>query len=89
MDQEISKLLAKWAICAVPFTTQAFYSRIFLVPKKDGDMRPVIDLSSLNQFIETHHFQMEHLCSLKTLQQKGYYMTKLDLKDAYLSVPIH
>ncbi len=32
---------------------------------------------------------MEHLCSIKTLLQQGYYMTKLDLKDAYLSVPIH
>ena len=52
-------------------------------------MRPVIDLSTLNQYIEPQHFQMEHLCSIKTLLQQGYYMTKLDLKDAYLSVPIH
>ena len=89
MDKEMSKLLAKGAICEVPFTTNSFYSRIFLVPKKDCDMRPVIDLSTLNQYIEPQHFQMEHLCSIKTLRQQGYYMTKLDLKDAYLSVPIH
>ncbi len=89
MDKEISKLLAKGPICEVPFTTNAFYSQIFLVPKNDGDMRPVIDLSTLNQYIEPQHFQMEHLCSIKTLLQQGYYMTKLDLKDTYLSVPIH
>ena len=52
-------------------------------------MRPVIDLSSLNQYIETQHFQMEHLSSIKTLLKQGYYMTNLDLKDAYLSVEIH
>jgi hypothetical protein len=38
-------------------------------------MRPVIDLNSLNQFIENFHFQVEHLSAIKNL-----------LKDAYLSI---
>ena len=84
-----SSLLEKGALCQVPFTADAFYSRLFLVPKKGGSMRPVIDLSALNQFIENPHFQMEHFSSIKTLLKPGHFMTKLDLKDAYLSVAVH
>ena len=52
-------------------------------------MRPVIDLSSLNKFIVNEHFQMENLSCLKTLLLPGEFMTNIDLKDAYRSVPVH
>ena len=65
------------------------FSRLFLVPKKGGTFRPVIDLSFLNKFMENSHFQMESIHCLKSLLLKGDYMTTLDLKDAYLSVPGH
>ena len=52
-------------------------------------MSPVIDLSSLNKFIVNEHFQMENLSCLKTLLLPGDFMTNIDLKDAYLSVPVH
>lgn len=52
-------------------------------------MRPVIDLSSLNKFIVNEHFQMENLGCVKTLLLPGDFMTNIDLKDAYLSVPVH
>ena len=45
LEQEVQNLLANGAICEVPFTKDGFYSRLFLIPKKDGNMRPVIDLS--------------------------------------------
>jgi hypothetical protein len=34
-------------------------SRLFLVPKKNGKMRPVINLSVLNQHLIVPHFKME------------------------------
>jgi hypothetical protein len=42
--------LQKAAIEQVPTSSlgPGFYSRLFLVPKKKGGMRPVIDLSILN-----------------------------------------
>jgi hypothetical protein len=42
--------LQKAAIEQVPTSSlgPGFYSRFFLVPKKKGGMRPVIDLSILN-----------------------------------------
>ena len=31
------------------------FSRLFLVPKKTGDLRPVIDVSTLNQYLVVPH----------------------------------
>ena len=42
-----------------------FYSQLFLVPKKNGKLRPVIDLSLLNQYINKHHFKMETVKSVR------------------------
>ena len=52
-------------------------------------MRPIIDLSPLSRFIDTPHFQMENLATVKSLLRQGHFMTKIDLKDAYFSVAIH
>ena len=41
-----------------------FYSSLFLVPKKNGQMRPVINLKGLNQWVETPHFKMEGISTL-------------------------
>ena len=89
ISQEVNELLQKGAIQKTPFTRDGFYSRLFLVPKKGGSMRPVIDLSSLNKFIVNEHFQMENFSCLKSLLLPGDFMTNIDLKDAYLSVPVH
>ena len=89
ISQEVNELLQKGAIERTPFSRDGFYSHLFLVTKKDGPMRPVIDLSYLNKFILNKHFQMENLSCLKTLLLKGDFMTNIDLKDAYLSVPVH
>ena len=89
IDAEVQELLKKGVIQEVSPSDQAFYSRLFLVPKKEGTYRPVIDSSSLNRFVPHVHFQMEGLHCLKTLLRKGDHMTSIDLKDAYFSDPIH
>ena len=66
-----------------------FISNFFLVKKKDGGNRPVINLKHLNQFIPYQHFQMEGFHCLRNILKKGDYMCKLDLKDAYFSVPLN
>ena len=65
-----------------------FLSSIFLVPKKDGGHRPIINLKRLNNFIPHHHFKMEGIHMLKDLLRQGDLMAKIDLKDAYFAVPI-
>ena len=89
VNAEVSKLLSVGAIKAVPFSKENFFSRLFLVPKKEGTYRPVIDLSRLNKFVENFHFQMENISCLKTLLRRGDFMTCIDLKDAYLSIHVH
>ena len=67
LQHEIEILLTKVAIRRVKFSETGFYSRLFLVPKKGGSMRPVIDLSILNQFILNEHFQMENIICVKQI----------------------
>ena len=45
-----------------------FISNLFLVEKKDGGKRPVINLKHLSQFISYQHFQMEGLHVFKTFK---------------------
>ena len=91
MNDELSKLVQKDAISQVlnPKPSESFISRMFLVPKKDGSQRPIVDLRDLNKFIVWEHFKMEGIHLVKHLLQKGDWMVKLDLKDAYYAVPIH
>ena len=63
-------------------------SAIFLVPKKDGGSRPVINLKRLNSHIVYQHFKMEGLHLLKHIIQEKDFMIKIDLKDAYFCVPM-
>ena len=57
--------------------------------KASGAWRPVIDLSTLNLRIQQTSFKMETLQSVLLLVRPGDWMVSLDLKDAYLQVPMH
>src|SRR4029434_6191999 len=58
--EEIVSLLRKEAISIVPPEEEAsgFYSRYFLVPKKDGNYRPILDLRVLNKALMPLRFRM-------------------------------
>ena len=89
LTREVKDLAAKEAIQRAPPNREGFTSPLFLVPKSDGSWRPVINLKALNKYVVTRHFKMESVRTVKGLMQKGDWLVKLDLKDAYLSVPIH
>ena len=84
---EVTGLLSKGAIMEIQLTPHSFVSQIFLVEKKDGGQRPVINLKGLNQFVRVEHFKIEGLHLLPDLLQSRDWMVKMDLKDAYLQVP--
>ena len=69
--------------------TGCFLSNLFLVKKKHGGMRPVINIKGLNQLVRTEYFKMERLHLLGTLVKPGDWFTKVDFKDAHFHAPIH
>jgi hypothetical protein len=88
IDLEVNQMLEKAAIHIVhPHEKeQGFISALFLVPKKGGGQRPVVNLRPLNQYIPYEHFKMEGIHMLRDLLRKGDYMVKIDLKDAYFTM---
>jgi len=52
-------------------------------------MRPVINLKQLNKWVETPHFKMEGIQTLRDQLKTGDWMVKVDLKDAYFTISIH
>ena len=84
-------LLQQKAVLPVPESEidSGFYSPVFLVPKKTGGWRPVLDLKRLNKYIRLEHFKMESLNTVILLVQPGDWMASIDLQDAYFHIPIH
>ena len=88
INEEISTLLSKGAILPVTSTPGQFISNIFTRPKKSGGLRTIVSLKRLNRHLEKIHFKMEHIMTILPLIKRGMFMTSLDLKDAYFSLPI-
>ena len=89
LEGEVCSLLEKGAIELAPLPSLSFYSRLFVVMKASGSWRPVIDLSLLNLKVLKTSFKMETLQSVMVSVRPGDWMVSLDLKDAYLQVPMH
>ena len=89
LEQEVASLLSKGAVDEIIPECPGYYSRIFLVPKKNGKLRLIIDLSVLNHFVFTQTFKMETQRKVKDAIQLNDWAFSLDLTDAYLHVPIH
>ena len=84
----LQEMEEKGAIRRVEHVHGQILSNLFLRPKKGGSFRAIINLKKLNQCIPYCHFKMEGMKEVKTLLHKGDLMAKIDLKDAYWSVPI-
>ena len=91
IQEEVITLQEKGAVISIPNPQPqgSFYSTIFLIPKKGGQMRPVINLKRLNKWVKLQHFTMEGIATLKELLRLNDWMVKVDLKDAYFTVQIH
>ena len=90
IQEEVGTMLLKGAVEEVPRSacTPGFYSRMFLVRKKSGAWRPIIDLSAFNKHVDSPHFKMETPRGIIASVREGMWATSVDLKDAYFHVPI-
>ena len=82
-------LIAKSAVDLAPLPSLGFYSHLFVVWKTSWSWRPVIDLSTVNIFVDVSHFRMETIQSVLLSVHHGDWMASIDLKEAYLQVPVH
>ena len=82
----VRAMLEKEAIEPVQYVSSpGFYSLLFLVPKVTGGWRPVIDLSTLNRYLDISTFSVETAERIRACLQLGAWVTSLDLKDAYVT----
>ena len=89
LEEEVQKLLLKGAVERVYSEDPGYYSRIFLVPKKNGKLRLIIDLSKLNTFLNIQSFSMETANKVRNAILPKDWTFSIELTDAYLHVPIH
>ncbi|KAI2650818.1 Transposon Ty3-G Gag-Pol polyprotein [Labeo rohita] len=87
---EITVLLTKGAIETVPSAEikKGFYSPYFIVPKKGGGLRPILDLRVLNRALLKLPFKMLTLKHILTCVRVQDWFVAIDLKDAYFHVSI-
>ncbi|KAL0148327.1 hypothetical protein M9458_056389 [Cirrhinus mrigala] len=90
MEQEVATLLRKEAIEVVPphDRESGFYSRYFIVPKKDGGLRPILDLRLLNHSVMRLKFKMLTIKQVVSQIRSEDWFVTIDLKDAYFHVSI-
>ena len=55
--------------------SQGFYNRLLLVPKPNNQWRPILDLSTLNTFLNIESFKMETPETIRTSLQAGEWIT--------------
>ena len=82
--KEVRELQQKGAVSVITTPQISLYFNLFLLPKKDGGQRPVINLNPVNQFVRKRHFKMEGIHTLQEIVRPNNWMVKVDLKDACL-----
>ena len=88
IDEEVEALLAKGAIEEVS-PSLGYYSKMFIVPKKDGKWHPIINLKCLNKtYMVPPCFQMDTPWDIVSNLHPGDWAALVDLKDPYFHVPV-
>ena len=89
LEQELYDLLQKQAVirCGDHFVPK-FSAVFFMTPKKGGKWRPILNLRPLNKYIVPRKFRMETLPNILTFLGPGLWVASIDLKDAYLHIPV-
>src|SRR6478735_4438048 len=93
LDQEaislaVEKFLTAGIIEVSPTQSESYLSNFFTI-QEPTKRKPILDCSQLNRFLQYQHFKMEGVPALRHIIEKDNLMCKLDLKDAYVVVPIH
>ena len=91
LAQEAADLLAKESVASVASVKGQFVSSYFAVAKacSPGKFRPILNLKKFNKAVKKYKFLMEGLKQVREWIQKDAWFCSMDLKDAFLHIPIH
>ena len=91
LAQEATDLLAKESVAPVAPVKGQFVSSYFAVAKarSPGKFRPILNLKGFNKFVKKYKFRMEGLKQVRDWVQKDAWFCGMDLRDAFLHIPIH
>ena len=88
LTDKVAQMLEQGVIEQTVACKRMFVSHLFLRPKKDGDFRPILNLSKLNEYITYRHFKMEQLGTVMQLIHRGAWLASIDISQAYHSLEI-
>ena len=88
VDIEIESLLKKEVVVESYREPGEYVSPIFVTEKSDGGYRLILNLKKLNKLAEHKKFKMETISTILCLIRPNCFMAKVDIKDAYYSIPI-
>ena len=84
MDRKIEELLQDGSIKRVAQPhPEGWLSNMFLVPKKDGGFRMILNLKPLNKFIKYQKFKMDHIEQVLQLIKQDSVLCSLDISSAF------
>ncbi|KAL1920713.1 uncharacterized protein VTP21DRAFT_1090 [Calcarisporiella thermophila] len=88
LDEAVERFIKDDTVEIAQPDAEGYLSNLF--PKREKTkIRPLLDLRRINQYIQYQHFKMEGLPTIRDLVLPGDYLIKVDLSDAYLTIPIH
>ena len=89
--EEALDLQRKGAVVSVPSVSGQYVSSYFAVtkPRSPGKFRPILNLKYFNRNVKKYKFKMEGLKQVREWIKPGAYMIGIDLKDAFLHIPIN
>ena len=89
LDHELKNLIKKRVIRPTHGSPTGYISPIFTTEKKDGSTRLILNLKQFNHYIQYKHFKMENLQDVLDLMKPGVWMSSIDLRDAYYTIPVN
>ena len=82
--------MSKGAARVVTHSENEIVSGIFARPKKqEGKWRPIVNIKYLNSFLRKIPFRMTKVAFVKDWLKPGFFLSSIDLTDAYYSIPLH
>lgn len=87
ISQEIKLLKAQKILIQPSKVGPTFISKMFLINKSSGGVRPIFDLRNLNRNVSARKFQLISHFKIRDLQT-GDWLIRIDITLAYCHVPI-